>query len=40
MIPSEPVTGAQPRTIVDKIWADHVVSQDPGAPAVLAVDPQ
>lgn len=26
------------RTIVDKIWADHVVSQDPGAPAVLAVD--
>jgi 3-isopropylmalate/(R)-2-methylmalate dehydratase large subunit len=29
---------AQPRTIVDKIWTDHVVSQDPGAPAVLAVD--
>ncbi len=28
----------EPRTIVDKIWADHVVSQDPGAPAVLAVD--
>ena len=27
-----------PRTIVDKIWSDHVVSQDPGAPAVLAVD--
>src|SRR4051795_12634608 len=27
-----------PRTIVDKIWADHVVSQDPGAPAVLAID--
>ena len=27
-----------PRTIVDKIWTDHVVSQDPGAPAVLAVD--
>ena len=27
-----------PRTIVDKIWADHVVTQDPGAPAVLAVD--
>ena len=21
-----------PRTIVDKIWSDHVVSQDPGAP--------
>ena len=27
-----------PRTIVDKIWADHVVVQDPGAPAVLAID--
>jgi len=38
MTPSEPVTGAPARTIVDKIWADHVVSQDPGAPAVLAVD--
>jgi 3-isopropylmalate/(R)-2-methylmalate dehydratase large subunit len=35
-----PATGSvtAPRTIVDKIWADHVVSQDPGAPAVLAVD--
>jgi 3-isopropylmalate/(R)-2-methylmalate dehydratase large subunit len=38
MTSSEPVTGAAPRTIVEKIWADHVVSQDPGAPAVLAVD--
>ncbi|HYH92283.1 MAG TPA: 3-isopropylmalate dehydratase large subunit [Candidatus Saccharimonadales bacterium] len=28
----------EPRTIVDKIWTDHVVSQDPGAPAVLAID--
>jgi 3-isopropylmalate/(R)-2-methylmalate dehydratase large subunit len=27
-----------PRTIVSKIWDDHVVTQDPGAPAVLAVD--
>ncbi len=27
-----------PRTIVDKIWSDHVVTQDPGAPAVLAID--
>jgi len=26
------------RTIVEKIWDDHVVSQDEGAPAVLAVD--
>ncbi len=30
--------GMRPRTIVDKIWADHVVAQDPGAPAVLAID--
>ena len=28
----------QPRTIVSKIWDDHIVTQDPGAPAVLAVD--
>jgi 3-isopropylmalate/(R)-2-methylmalate dehydratase large subunit len=27
-----------PRTIVEKIWDEHVVSQDEGAPAVLAVD--
>ncbi len=29
---------ARPRTIVSKIWDDHVVTQDEGAPAVLAVD--
>jgi 3-isopropylmalate/(R)-2-methylmalate dehydratase large subunit len=28
----------RPRTVVSKIWDDHVVTQDPGAPAVLAVD--
>ena len=28
----------QPRTLVEKIWDEHVVSQDEGAPAVLAVD--
>jgi len=28
----------KPRTLVDKIWDEHVVSQDPGAPAVLAID--
>ena len=28
----------RPRTIVEKIWDDHVVSQDEGAPAVLAID--
>ena len=38
MTSSEPVSGTAPRTIVDKIWTDHIVSQDPGAPAVLAVD--
>ncbi|MHB8398293.1 MAG: 3-isopropylmalate dehydratase large subunit [Candidatus Limnocylindrales bacterium] len=27
-----------PRTIVEKIWDDHLVSQDEGAPAILAVD--
>ena len=27
-----------PRTIVEKIWDDHVVAQEPGAPAILAVD--
>ena len=32
------MTKAHPRTIVEKIWDDHVVSQDAGAPAVLAVD--
>ena len=35
---SEPPCHDQPRTIVEKIWDDHVVAQDPGAPAVLAVD--
>ncbi|HEX5015208.1 MAG TPA: 3-isopropylmalate dehydratase large subunit [Candidatus Limnocylindrales bacterium] len=28
----------QPRTIVEKIWDDHVITQDEGAPAILAVD--
>jgi 3-isopropylmalate/(R)-2-methylmalate dehydratase large subunit len=28
----------RPRTIVEKIWDDHVVSEEAGAPAVLAVD--
>jgi 3-isopropylmalate/(R)-2-methylmalate dehydratase large subunit len=27
-----------PRTIVEKIWDSHVVSQEPGAPALLFVD--
>jgi 3-isopropylmalate/(R)-2-methylmalate dehydratase large subunit len=28
----------RPRTLVDKIWDEHVVSSEPGAPAILAVD--
>ena len=28
----------RPRTLVEKIWDDHVVAQDEGSPAVLAVD--
>jgi 3-isopropylmalate/(R)-2-methylmalate dehydratase large subunit len=27
-----------PRTLVDKIWDDHLVAQEPGAPSVLAID--
>jgi 3-isopropylmalate/(R)-2-methylmalate dehydratase large subunit len=32
------VTEARPRTLVEKIWDDHVVSQVEGAPAILAID--
>jgi len=28
----------RPRTLVEKIWDDHVTASDPGAPAILAVD--
>src|SRR5579863_7568779 len=28
----------KPRTIVEKIWDNHVVRQDPGAPALLYID--
>jgi 3-isopropylmalate/(R)-2-methylmalate dehydratase large subunit len=28
----------RPRTLVEKIWDAHVVSSEPGAPAILAVD--
>jgi 3-isopropylmalate/(R)-2-methylmalate dehydratase large subunit len=28
----------RPRTLVEKIWDEHVVSSEPGAPAILAVD--
>jgi 3-isopropylmalate/(R)-2-methylmalate dehydratase large subunit len=29
---------ASPRTLVEKIWDAHVVAEEPGAPAILAVD--
>ncbi len=29
---------SRPRTLVEKIWDEHAVAQDPGAPAVLAID--
>ena len=34
--PATPPAG--PRTLVEKIWDDHVVAQDDGSPAVLAID--
>src|SRR5437879_906825 len=30
--------GTGPRTLLEKIWDEHVVAEEPGAPAVLAVD--
>jgi 3-isopropylmalate/(R)-2-methylmalate dehydratase large subunit len=32
------VMSVQPRTLFDKIWADHVVMEEPGSPAVLYID--
>jgi 3-isopropylmalate/(R)-2-methylmalate dehydratase large subunit len=29
---------AQPRTLFEKVWASHVVAQEPGCPAVLYID--
>ena len=31
-------TAGAPRTLVQKIWDDHVVHQEPGAPTVLGID--
>jgi 3-isopropylmalate/(R)-2-methylmalate dehydratase large subunit len=33
-----PSTVGAPRTLVQKIWDDHVVHQEPGAPTVLGID--
>jgi 3-isopropylmalate/(R)-2-methylmalate dehydratase large subunit len=35
---ADPAATARPRTLVDKIWDDHVVAEDAGAPSVLAID--
>jgi 3-isopropylmalate/(R)-2-methylmalate dehydratase large subunit len=32
------MTAPTPRTLLDKIWDDHVVAQDPGSPAIVYVD--
>jgi hypothetical protein len=29
---------SRPRTLVDKIWDDHLVAEEPGASSVLAID--
>jgi 3-isopropylmalate/(R)-2-methylmalate dehydratase large subunit len=31
---------SEPRTLLDRIWRDHLVSQEPGHPAVLYIDLQ
>ncbi len=28
----------KPRTIIEKLWDSHVVSEQPGAPALLYID--
>jgi 3-isopropylmalate/(R)-2-methylmalate dehydratase large subunit len=35
---SQPDAPTAPRTLLDKIWDGHVVAEDAGAPAVLAID--
>jgi 3-isopropylmalate/(R)-2-methylmalate dehydratase large subunit len=35
---ADPATSNPPRTLVDKIWDDHVVVEGTGAPSVLAID--
>ncbi len=36
--PSETGETARSRTLVEKIWDDHVVAEGKGAPSVLAID--
>jgi 3-isopropylmalate/(R)-2-methylmalate dehydratase large subunit len=37
MVQSEAAT-PRPRTLVEKIWDEHVVAEEPGAPTVLGID--
>ena len=32
------LASSPPRTLVDKIWDDHLVAEEPGAPSILAID--
>ncbi|HEV8490462.1 MAG TPA: 3-isopropylmalate dehydratase large subunit [Candidatus Limnocylindrales bacterium] len=32
------MSAVEPRTLFEKIWDDHVVAEEPGAPTVLAID--
>jgi 3-isopropylmalate/(R)-2-methylmalate dehydratase large subunit len=36
--PTDRMSERRPKTIIEKIWDDHVVAEEPGAPAILAVD--
>ena len=38
LVPCRACPAARPRTLVDKIWDDHVVADEPGAPTVLGID--
>src|SRR5262245_52739940 len=35
---SDPSSATQPRTLVQKIWDEHVVIEEPGAPSLLGID--
>ncbi|HMF77878.1 MAG TPA: 3-isopropylmalate dehydratase large subunit [Bryobacteraceae bacterium] len=37
-MPQENGAGSKPRTIIEKVWDNHVVAEKPGAPALLYVD--
>ena len=37
---TSPSPSRSPKTLVDKIWDDHLVAQEPDSPAILAIDLQ